>query len=76
MPRTYSHWTNREVEILVSAHQDGHPSRGELTSMLPRHPIMSITATAGRMCLGRRPQAIWLRIAHQHFARREAGLLR
>jgi len=68
------YWTTKEVKVLQSLYSIGSPSALNLTELLPRHSVISIRAIAGRMGLTR-PNARWLRIAHEHFARREAGLL-
>ena len=79
------YWTTKEVKVLQSLYSLGSPPASKLAELLPRHPVQSIRVIAGRMGLTR-PNASglkphterreqWLRIAHEHFARREAGLL-
>lgn len=55
----------------------GHrPSRAEFAVMLPRHTLASITTVGRNIGICRRQSVERLRRAHEHFARREAGLLR
>jgi hypothetical protein len=69
------HWTNQELQRLALAHQGHRPSRAELAAMLPRHTLASITTVGRNIGICRRQSVDWLRRAHEHFARREAGLL-
>jgi len=71
----YSHWTTSEQRKLIEMHTRGFPTREELAAAFPRHPPYSILATAKRLGDRRNVyQLNWLRIAHQHFARREAEM--
>jgi hypothetical protein len=68
-----NHWTTGEVRILKRAYEE-HLSGEHIAVLLPRHPIQSIRTMAWNLGYVRR-RTNWLRIAHEHFARREAGLL-
>lgn len=76
-------WTTGEIRQMRAAHSIERPSRADLCAMFTRHTPMSIYATAAKLGLRKWPTkvrnvtsaACWLRRAHDHFARREAGLL-
>lgn len=71
-----AHWTTPELRKLAAMHLKGYPSRAELAAAFPRHPVNSIRSTIHRLGIRRRySQNAWLRLAHEYFARREAGLL-
>ena len=79
----YHQWTNVEIRRLRAAHANGVPSRVALAAMFPRHPEDSILSTARSLGFYRRghvpvryvKKLHWMRVAHEHFARRESGLL-
>jgi hypothetical protein len=75
----YSHWTTSEIRKLRALHDNGHPTYAQLSEALPRHSINSSVNTARTLGLRNNLglsvdvlQLRWLRLAHQHFARREA----
>lgn len=66
-----AHWTTRELRLLDEMHQGRRPSQKELFAAFPRHSPEAVRLYAHL----RHPARLdlkWLRIAHQHFARREA----
>jgi len=78
----YARWTNVEVRRLKEIHAGRRPSKAEVAEAFPRHPIWSVMNMArklGLRCGRRQPLerdvTRWMRVAHEHFARREAGLL-
>lgn len=79
----YARWTNHEIRRLKEMHADGHrPPKLEVVAAFPRHPFWSVMNMARRLGLrhGRRypleaDVTRWLTVAHEHFARRESGLL-
>lgn len=67
-------WTNLECRKLIQVHNNAvYPTRAELAEMFPRHTVKSILVTANNLGIKRKAQRIhWLRVAHLHFAKREA----
>jgi hypothetical protein len=75
-PVKYSHWITSERRKLIQLHRDGRPTLAELDAAFPRHSLYSILSTAKQLGLRRNVTYLnWLRIAHQHFARREAEMM-
>jgi hypothetical protein len=71
-------WTKADHRKLRQAHAGAYPSPAELHQLFPDHSLKSVRSKASRLGLrqdGRHSFVGWLRIAHAHFARREAGLL-
>jgi len=78
-------WLASEVHKMKRAHVGARPSRAEIYAMFPRHSVHGVSMMLSRLGLQRPlcrrvkpPMANyqrWLRIAHEHFARREAGML-
>lgn len=69
-------WTTHELRRLAEMHKDRRPSQKELFEAFPRHTMEAVRVYANQ----RHPARIglnlnlkWLRLAHLHFARREAG---
>jgi hypothetical protein len=67
-------WTNVELRRLREAHARDYPSMAELAAMFPRHTPRAVVTRASELGLRDRYRDArhWLRIAHTHFARREA----
>jgi hypothetical protein len=63
-------WTNFEIRRLVEMHRDRTPPLKELVATFPRHPLGSIKSAAFARELRRKDRFKWLKIAHQHFAKR------
>lgn len=83
MARRHAYWTVPELRRLKEMHAVGlYPSCKDVVAAFPRHPSASVLNMARRLRL-RRPRGgpmetdvlRWLGIVHQHFSRREAGLL-
>lgn len=77
-------WTNHEVRrlrVLFSVYR--RPSCDDLASVIPKHPPEASRKMASSLGLLKRARcgvpaeraSHWLRVAHEYFARREAGLL-
>jgi hypothetical protein len=83
MARKNAHWTNLEIRRLTEMHADARrPPAKEVAAAFPRHPAESVMHMARRLGLRRKrvgpletDVTRWLRVAHQHFERREAGHL-
>lgn len=75
-------WTTKELRQLRKAHADGaKPAFSDLAILLPRHSPASIKTVANAAGLRHtridcriRVQQYWLRLAHIHFAAREAEM--
>lgn len=83
--RSHAYWTTGEIRLLRSLHHSGM-SRVDFAAKFPRHTAAAVSFMACKIGVRRRkpepklatgpnPHHQWLRIAHEHFARREQGLL-
>lgn len=79
-----SKWTNHEVRKLRAMFEVcRRPTDEDLSTSFPRHPPQAAMKMAKRLNLvGVRDNFVpfertrfWLRVSHEHFARRESGLL-
>lgn len=70
-----AHWTNFEIRRLKQAYDGTRPSGDILAAMFPRHAVRAVQTRAYKEGLTRQSQVNWLRLAHEYFARREAGIL-
>lgn len=75
-------WTNHEIKLLESFHESGL-SRAELAIRFPRHTWKSVNAMAAKCGVWMKPECQdafknrrWMLIVHEHFVRRESGLLK
>lgn len=82
MTSRHALWTNHEIRRLRKMHKVWRrPSDDMLSAAFPRHSPSSSRQTALALgirarCECHRDQALrWLRLAHEYFQRREAGLL-
>ncbi len=66
-------WTNKEFRQLAEMYQGRRPSYAELAAAFPRHSLNSIVTIANKRHPAR-ADLLWLKIAHQHFAQREAEM--
>ena len=70
-----SHWTTKELRLLKEMHANRLPSCKELAAAFPKHSENAVMQAAKALKL-RRKNRDWIKIAHQHFARREAWALK
>lgn len=80
----YAHWTTHEIRRLKQMFAvNRNPGTESLAEAFSRHPIDSTLEMSRRLGLrSKRENCVplnraqhWLRIAHEHFSRREIGLL-
>jgi hypothetical protein len=70
-----NNWTTTEIHQLRAAYEAGAIVK-EIFAMFPRHPPKSVKSTLYQLDVARRCKRLrWLRLAHEYFARREAGSL-
>jgi hypothetical protein len=70
-------WLNREQQVLLALHRAGRkPTFDGLAAALPRHTLKAIKSRCHELKLRRTTggRVYWLRIAHLHFAKREAEM--